>query len=70
MRLWYPANRRTQQTDVLLLLNCSPITQACVSLEEQYARVSAFVKELQSMPVAISTDKANEQHYEVWVCAV
>mmetsp|Transcript_5360 Transcript_5360/g.14420 ORF Transcript_5360/g.14420 Transcript_5360/m.14420 type:complete len:368 (-) Transcript_5360:83-1186(-) len=40
-------------------------SEACVSLEDQYARVSAFIKELRQMPIAISTDKANEQHYEV-----
>jgi len=43
---------------------CPPL-QASTSLEDQCARVSAFVKELCQMPIAISTDKANEQHYEV-----
>ena len=40
-------------------------SQACVSLEQQYARVSAFVDELRKLPIAISTDEANQQHYEV-----
>lgn len=43
---------------------CTP-PQARVSLEEQYARVSSFVAELKGMPIAVSTDEANQQHYEV-----
>ena len=39
--------------------------QAHVPLEEQYARLSRFVAQLKSMPIAQATEKANEQHYEV-----
>lgn len=33
--------------------------------EEMYARLQEFVEELKEMPVAVQTDAANEQHYEV-----
>ena len=36
-----------------------------LTLEELTDKKLAFVKELKSMPVAINTDNANEQHYEV-----
>ena len=29
------------------------------------ARIQAFVEELKGLPIAIETDRANEQHYEV-----
>jgi cation-transporting ATPase 13A2 len=35
------------------------------SLEEAYARKMDYVKALRSRPIAIETDKANTQHYEV-----
>ena len=34
-------------------------------MEEQAAALQAFVDELKTMPVAVQTDAANEQHYEV-----
>ena len=33
--------------------------------EQQVARIQAFVDELKRLPIAIETDAANEQHYEV-----
>jgi hypothetical protein len=39
------------------------------SVEAQMEYKQAFVKQLRTMPVAIVTDKANEQHYEVGYCA-
>lgn len=33
--------------------------------EEFYAKLQEFVEELKQMPVAVQTDAANEQHYEV-----
>ena len=39
--------------------------QSHVSAEAAAARTQAFVDELRSMPVAIQTATANEQHYEV-----
>ena len=35
------------------------------TLEAQVAFKQQFVSELSAMPVAINTDDANEQHYEV-----
>lgn len=43
----------------------SPSQQSHVSAEVAAARTQAFVDELRSMPVAIQTAAANEQHYEV-----
>ena len=40
-------------------------SQSHVSAELAAARTQAFVDELRSMPVAIQTAAANEQHYEV-----
>jgi hypothetical protein len=34
-------------------------------VEAQQQRESAFVKQLKTMPIAINTGDANEQHYEV-----
>ena len=42
-----------------------PPLQALVGVEEQAAALQAFVDELKTMPVAVQTDAANEQHYEV-----
>ena len=42
-----------------------PPIQAHVGVEEQAAALQAFVDELKTMPVAVQTDAANEQHYEV-----
>lgn len=36
-----------------------------LSAEARAAKKQAFIKELKSMPIAIQTKKANEQHYEV-----
>lgn len=33
--------------------------------EEYQEKLEAFVEELKGMPIAIETDAANEQHYEV-----
>lgn len=44
-----------KKLDVELALNC----------EEQQKRLMDFVTELKSMPIAVQTDAANEQHYEV-----
>uniref|UniRef100_A0A7S3XXB9 Methyltransferase domain-containing protein n=1 Tax=Heterosigma akashiwo TaxID=2829 RepID=A0A7S3XXB9_HETAK len=35
------------------------------TLEEQMARKQAMIQELKTMPIAINTKEANEQHYEV-----
>eukprot|EP00612_Vaucheria_litorea_P003336 CAMPEP_0171461462 /NCGR_PEP_ID=MMETSP0945-20130129/5901_1 /TAXON_ID=109269 /ORGANISM="Vaucheria litorea, Strain CCMP2940" /LENGTH=357 /DNA_ID=CAMNT_0011987815 /DNA_START=42 /DNA_END=1115 /DNA_ORIENTATION=- len=35
------------------------------TIEEQLAKKEAMVKELQSSPIAVQTEAANEQHYEV-----
>jgi len=42
-----------------------PRQQSHVSAELAAARTQAFVDELRSMPVAVQTAAANEQHYEV-----
>jgi hypothetical protein len=39
--------------------------QAAVPMELSQQRKQAFVDELKRMPIALHTDKANEQHYEV-----
>lgn len=38
------------------------------TLEQRLARKLAFVEELKTMPIAIETKTANEQHYEVRTC--
>ena len=38
--------------------------------EEYQEKLEAFVEELKGMPIAIETDAANEQHYEVHPNAV
>lgn len=45
-------------------LNCTP-PQMAGPLKEQLQQKLDFVKELKTMPIAIQTDAANEQHYEV-----
>ena len=54
---------------ILLLFHHTPPTnlfhQSHVSAELAAARTQAFVEELRSMPVAVQTAAANEQHYEV-----
>lgn len=42
-------------------------TQTSAKGEEYQTRLQGFVDELKSSPVAIQTDAANEQHYEVQV---
>eukprot|EP00884_Botryococcus_braunii_P011616 jgi/Botrbrau1/20455/Bobra.145_2s0019.1 len=39
--------------------------QAQLGVEQKTKQVQAFVEELKQMPIAINTDAANEQHYEV-----
>lgn len=36
-----------------------------MSIEELALKKASFVKELKTLPIAINTEKANEQHYEV-----
>ena len=48
------------RTDIQLPMQSTPS-----SGEEFYRRLQEFVEELKGMPVAIETDTANEQHYEV-----
>jgi hypothetical protein len=43
----------------------SVAVQARLPVEKIQERKQAFVDELKSMPIAICTDVANEQHYEV-----
>ena len=40
--------------------------EAARDQEHYVARIQAFVEELQGLPIAIETNRANEQHYEVW----
>ncbi len=35
---------------------------------EQLRKVQAFVEELKTLPIAVQTAAANEQHYEVLSC--
>ena len=35
---------------------------------EQLRKVQAFVEELKTLPIAVQTATANEQHYEVQPC--
>jgi hypothetical protein len=51
-------HRLTALADVLSQCNAG-------SLEQRLARKLAFVEELKTMPIAIETKTANEQHYEV-----
>jgi hypothetical protein len=44
--------------------NCN-LLQAREPVEKLQERKQAFVDELKSMPIAIHTETANEQHYEV-----
>ncbi len=41
--------------------------QRAASGEEYQLKLQAFVDELKTMPIAVETDAANEQHYEVWL---
>ena len=43
----------------------APSPQTTCSGEEHQRRLQAFVDELKTMPIAVETDAANEQHYEV-----
>lgn len=47
------------------LLSSRATESSPASAEDYYDRLSSFVKHLSSMPVAIKTQDANEQHYEV-----
>src|SRR5262245_27212715 len=40
-------------------------TESSPSLAAQQEKIAKFVAELKTMPIAIETDAANEQHYEV-----
>ena len=40
-------------------------TEGQYNLQEHAERVQAFVQELKTLPIAINTPDANEQHYEV-----
>lgn len=42
------------------------------TVEQQLQRKVAFVQELKTLPIAIQTAAANEQHYEVrrWPCCL
>ena len=36
-----------------------------INPEERHIKKESFIRELQSSPIALSTELANEQHYEV-----
>jgi cyclopropane-fatty-acyl-phospholipid synthase len=40
-------------------------SEQSLSLDELQRKKTEFVKDLKDLPIAIETDKANEQHYEV-----
>lgn len=41
------------------------LVQAQVGVEEEGRRIQTFVDELKTLPIAVQTKAANEQHYEV-----
>ena len=53
------------RTGIRRLLARRALESSPSSGEEFQQRLQAFVEELKSMPVAVETDTANEQHYEV-----
>lgn len=49
---------------------CCAGVQVPKDLNGQLQQTVAFVNDLKTMPIAVNTSEANEQHYEVCVCLV
>ena len=68
--LFFDAFERNQLPDFLTRIGIRQLLQDKLEEERQantaqQARLLAFVEELKASPIAVNTDDANEQHYEV-----
>ena len=69
--LFFDAFERNQLPDFLTRIGIRQLLQGRLEEERQadntaqQARLLAFVEELKASPIAVNTDDANEQHYEV-----